>query len=101
MHLVLVDGSSYLYRAYHALPDLSTKDGHPTGALLGVIVLWVVHKAEKAIDPEDGALGQGFDRETGLRGTRVHRISVAETHFPGMHSLRIRRTASAAAFEIG
>jgi len=35
--LVLVDGSSYLYRAYHALPDLSTKDGHPTGALLGVL----------------------------------------------------------------
>src|SRR5690606_4674511 len=35
--LVLVDGSSYLYRAYHALPDLSTKDGQPTGALLGVL----------------------------------------------------------------
>ena len=35
--LVLVDGSSYLYRAFHALPDLSTKDGQPTGALLGVL----------------------------------------------------------------
>ncbi|HXF07894.1 MAG TPA: DNA polymerase I [Candidatus Acidoferrales bacterium] len=34
--LVLVDGSSYLYRAFHALPPLSTRDGRPTGAVLGV-----------------------------------------------------------------
>src|SRR4029079_12935582 len=35
--LVLVDGSSYLYRAFHALPDLRTSGGEPTGALRGVI----------------------------------------------------------------
>ncbi len=35
--LVLVDGSSYLYRAFHALPALSTKSGQPTGAVLGVL----------------------------------------------------------------
>ncbi|MBI5937097.1 MAG: DNA polymerase I [Betaproteobacteria bacterium] len=35
--LLLVDGSSYLYRAFHALPDLRTRDGLPTGALKGVI----------------------------------------------------------------
>src|SRR5690606_41680164 len=35
--LVLVDGSSYLYRAYHALPKLSSSKGAPTGALLGVL----------------------------------------------------------------
>ncbi len=35
--LVLVDGSSYLYRAFHALPDLRTSKGEPTGALRGVI----------------------------------------------------------------
>ncbi len=35
--LVLVDGSSYLYRAYHALPDLRTSRGEPTGALRGVL----------------------------------------------------------------
>ncbi|TCS71289.1 DNA polymerase I [Sulfuritortus calidifontis] len=35
--LLLVDGSSYLYRAFHALPDLRTRDGFPTGALKGVI----------------------------------------------------------------
>ncbi|MEQ9005454.1 MAG: DNA polymerase I, partial [Pseudomonadales bacterium] len=35
--LILVDGSSYLFRAYHALPELSTGDGRPTGAVRGVI----------------------------------------------------------------
>ena len=35
--LLLVDGSSYLYRAFHALPDLKNRDGEPTGALYGVI----------------------------------------------------------------
>ena len=34
--LVLVDGSSYLYRAFHALPSLSTSGGQPTGAVYGV-----------------------------------------------------------------
>ncbi len=34
--LVLVDGSSYLYRAFHALPPLTAPDGQPTGALYGV-----------------------------------------------------------------
>ncbi|MGD8384554.1 MAG: DNA polymerase I [Lysobacterales bacterium] len=34
--LYLVDGSSYLYRAYHALPNLTNSQGEPTGALLGV-----------------------------------------------------------------
>ena len=35
--LVLVDGSSYLFRAFHALPPLTNKAGEPTGAMLGVI----------------------------------------------------------------
>jgi DNA polymerase-1 len=35
--LLLVDGSSYLYRAYHAMPDLRSPDGGPTGALYGMI----------------------------------------------------------------
>jgi DNA polymerase I len=35
--LLLVDGSSYLYRAFHALPDLRNKAGEPTGALYGMI----------------------------------------------------------------
>jgi DNA polymerase-1 len=35
--LVLIDGSSYLYRAFHALPPLTNSAGAPTGALLGVL----------------------------------------------------------------
>ena len=35
--LLLVDGSSYLYRAFHALPPLETSAGQPTGAIKGVI----------------------------------------------------------------
>tara|TARA_B100001059_G_scaffold166741_1_gene166348 strand:- start:673 stop:3357 length:2685 start_codon:yes stop_codon:yes gene_type:complete len=35
--LVLVDGSSYLFRAYHALPPLTNSKGFPTGAIYGVI----------------------------------------------------------------
>ncbi|MHA3902115.1 DNA polymerase I [Castellaniella sp. WN] len=35
--LLLVDGSSYLYRAYHAMPDLRNARGEPTGALYGVV----------------------------------------------------------------
>lgn len=37
--LLLVDGSSYLYRAYHALPDLRGPGGVPTGALRGVVAM--------------------------------------------------------------
>jgi DNA polymerase-1 len=35
--LVLIDGSSYLYRAFHALPPLTAADGTPTGALFGIV----------------------------------------------------------------
>ena len=35
--LLLVDGSSYLYRAFHAMPDLRNKAGEPTGAIYGVL----------------------------------------------------------------
>ncbi len=37
--LVLIDGSSYLYRAYHALPPLTNSNGEPTGALHGVLTM--------------------------------------------------------------
>ena len=35
--LILIDGSSYLYRAFHALPPLTNAHGEPTGALFGVV----------------------------------------------------------------
>jgi DNA polymerase I len=37
--LLLVDGSSYLYRAYHALPDLRSAEGFPTGAIHGMVAM--------------------------------------------------------------
>ena len=35
--LILIDGSGYLYRAFHALPPLTNRAGEPTGALFGVV----------------------------------------------------------------
>ena len=34
---ILVDGSSYLFRAFHGLPPLTNSEGHPTGAIFGVV----------------------------------------------------------------
>ena len=45
--LVLIDGSSYLYRAFHALPPLSNAAGEPTGALFGVVNMLRGHLKEK------------------------------------------------------
>lgn len=47
--LVLVDGSSYLYRAFHALPALFNSKGEPTGAIYGVIGM--LRKLQKDYDP--------------------------------------------------
>ncbi|MEW5248619.1 DNA polymerase I [Microbulbifer discodermiae] len=44
--LILVDGSSYLYRAFHALPPLTTSSGQPTGAVRGVISMLRRHLKE-------------------------------------------------------
>jgi DNA polymerase-1 len=46
--LVLVDGSSYLYRAFHALPPLTNSRGEPTGAVLGVINMLLKFSRENA-----------------------------------------------------
>ena len=44
--LVLIDGSSYLFRAFHALPPLSNAAGEPTGALFGVVNMLRGHLKE-------------------------------------------------------
>ncbi len=49
--LVLIDGSSYLYRAFHALPDLTNSAGEPTGALHGVLAM-----INKLVREQPGAL---------------------------------------------
>ena len=48
--IILVDGSSYLYRAFHALPPLTTSSGQPTGAVRGVAAM--LRKLIKDYDPE-------------------------------------------------
>jgi DNA polymerase-1 len=48
--LVLVDGSSYLYRAFHALPDLRNKHGEPTGAVKGVLSMLEKLRKETSAD---------------------------------------------------
>ncbi len=48
--LILVDGTSYLYRAFHALPPLSNSRGEPTGAVYGVISM--LRKLIKDTQPE-------------------------------------------------
>ncbi len=55
--LVLVDGSSYLYRAFHALPPLTNSKGHPTGAVKGVISM--LRRLEK--DYPDSPIAVIFD----------------------------------------
>jgi len=55
--LILVDGSSYLYRAFHALPPFTTSDGRPTGAIYGVL-----NMLRKLIREEPGShIGVVFD----------------------------------------
>ena len=48
--LILVDGSSYLFRAYHALPPLTNSKGEPTGAIVGVVNM--LRKLIDAYQPE-------------------------------------------------
>jgi DNA polymerase-1 len=48
--LVLVDGSSYLYRAFHALPDLRNRSGEPTGAIKGVLSMLEKLRRETSAD---------------------------------------------------
>lgn len=51
---LLVDGSSYLFRAYHALPPLSTSRGEPTGAVRGVINM--LQKTMQELAPDHVAI---------------------------------------------
>ncbi|MBA4052574.1 MAG: hypothetical protein C0472_11990, partial [Erythrobacter sp.] len=51
-HLYLVDGSSYIFRAYHRLPPLTNPEGTPVGAVYGyTTMLW---KLAADLDAADG-----------------------------------------------
>lgn len=47
----IIDGSSYLYRAYHAMPPLSTSKGQPTGAIKGVTNMLMTLKKDSEGSP--------------------------------------------------
>ncbi len=57
--IVLIDGSSYLYRAYHALPPLTNSKGQPTGAIYGVVNM--LNKLIKEEEPD--YIGVIFDTQ--------------------------------------
>ena len=55
--LLLVDGSSYLYRAYHAMPDLRGPDGFPTGAIHGMVAMMKRLREQILGSGHDGKMG--------------------------------------------
>ena len=68
--LVLVDGSSYLYRAFHALPPLSNSAGEPTGAVYGVASM--LRRLIKDYAPEHLAVVFDAKGKTFRWGGRYH-----------------------------
>ncbi len=78
--LLLVDGSSYLYRAFHALPELKSPRGEPTGAIHGVLSML------KRLDADHGAAARAcvFDakgktfREEAYPEYKAHRPPMPE-----------------------
>ncbi len=78
--LLLVDGSSYLYRAFHALPPLTNSQGAPTGAVLGVLNM--LNKLLKEEAPERVAVvfdapGRTF-RDDLFEQYKAHRPSMPD-----------------------
>ena len=78
--LLLVDGSSYLYRAYHAMPDLRGPDGEPTGALYGIVNM--LRRMRKEVTAEYSACvfdakGKTF-RDDWYPDYKAHRPSMPE-----------------------
>ncbi len=78
--LLLVDGTAYLYRAFHALPDLRNAAGEPTGAIYGVLNmlrrLRADHKAEFLACVFD-AKGKTF-RDDLYAGYKAHRAAMPD-----------------------
>ncbi|MBK7251452.1 MAG: DNA polymerase I [Gammaproteobacteria bacterium] len=78
--LVLIDGSSYLYRAFHALPPLTNSRGEPTGAVFGVVNMLL--KSLKDHDPRHVAVvfdapGRTF-RDELFAEYKAHRVPMPD-----------------------
>ena len=78
--LVLVDGSSYLYRAFHALPAFSNSRGEPTGAVFGVLNMmlkFIKDYSPKCIAMVFDARGRTF-RDEIFSEYKAHRTPMAD-----------------------
>jgi DNA polymerase-1 len=62
--LVLFDAHAILHRAFHAIPDFTTKNGEPTGALYGLSTL--ILKTINTFHPEDMVACFGVHRGCGF-----------------------------------
>ena len=75
--LILVDGSGYIFRAYHALPPLTRRDGTPVGAVYGFCTMLTKQmeqfEADLRTDTRGIAHGHGKDGE---RVGSVHEIKM-------------------------
>ncbi len=72
-HLCLVDGSGYIFRAYHALPPLSRPDGTPVGAVLGftnMLVQAARREPTATTSPSSSMPGGAASATTSMRTTR-------------------------------
>ena len=90
--MLLVDGSSYLYRAFHAMPDLRAPDGFPTGAIHGFVAMmnWLRERypAEHAVCVFD-AKGRTF-RDDWYPEYKAHRAPMPEPlaqQIPAIHEV--------------
>lgn len=90
--LCLIDGSSYLYRAFHALPSLTAADGQPTGAIFGVANM--VRRLLEQYQPEQVAVifdapGKTFrhDRYEDYKATRPPMPDELKRQIEPLHAL--------------
>src|SRR5437763_1795590 len=87
--LYLVDGSGFIFRAYHALPPLSTKAGVPSGAVYGFTTMLV--KLETDYRPSHLALmGDSVDNVPGIPGVGPKTASTLIKHFGSLEAMLSR-----------
>ncbi len=80
--LLLVDGSSYLYRAYHAMPDLRGPAGEPTGALHGMTAM--LRRLRQQYPPEKGFIHAACVFDSKGPTFRNHLYEDYKAHRPSM-----------------
>ena len=69
--LLLVDGSSYLYRAFHALPDFRNRNNEPTGAIYGVLNMLQASHTDGFVIEAHRVLGQPSHLDAALTVTAL------------------------------